>query len=133
MDTNGGGPRARVLVVDDERTICATIAKYLNKIGYIAMAVTSGLEALAAMEEFRPDVIVIDYKMPGLNGLDTIRKIRETPFDGCIIIATASEVELIRHAGENLGVSEFISKPISLDALQTIIERICKKRSSMKP
>lgn len=132
MDADGGG-KARVLVVDDERIICATIAKYLNKIGYDAMAVTSGSEALAIMEEFRPDVVIIDYKMPGLNGLDTIRKIRETRFDGCIVIATASEVELIRGAGENLGVSEFISKPISLDTLRTIIERAGKSEIPPKP
>ncbi len=65
-----------VLIIDDEATLANNIQTYLSRRGYDARAVGSGKHSLATLEEFKPDLVLLDYDLPDIDGLDVLRKIR---------------------------------------------------------
>ena len=66
---------AAILIVDDEVTLAKNIATYLTRAGYEASVAGSGEDGLAQLESFRPEAVLLDYALPGINGLETLKRL----------------------------------------------------------
>ncbi|MBT9168313.1 MAG: Alkaline phosphatase synthesis transcriptional regulatory protein PhoP [Syntrophomonadaceae bacterium] len=125
---------ARILVVDDEETIVELISFNLEKEGFIVDTATDGQEALLKIAARKPDLIVLDWMLPGLDGLDICRRIRQNPetTDIPVIMLTARGEELDRILGLELGASDYVTKPFSPRELAARIKAQLRARQ-IKP
>ena len=103
--------RGSVLVVDDEPTIGEVVSAYLERAGYETRVAADGYEALDAVNERRPDLIVLDLMLPGIDGLEVMRRVRDR--STAIILLTAKGEESDRVIGLRLGADDYVVKPFS--------------------
>ena len=101
-----------ILVVDDEPKIVALARDYLEHAGFAVIAAGDGPAALALARSRRPDLVVLDLGLPGLDGLDVARALRRDS-DVPILVLTARTDEADRIAGLELGADDYVSKPVS--------------------
>lgn len=113
-----------VLLAEDNEANIITLTEFLNGMNYQVIAARNGTEALKRAIEDKPDLILMDIQMPGMDGLETTRKIRAIPeLDGLPIIAlTALAMPDDRERCLNAGVDEYLSKPVSLKKLLAVME-----------
>jgi len=112
-----------VLIVDDEATLTKNIAVFLGRHGYEAETAGSGEEALERLETFRPDVVLLDFHLPGADGLETLKKIRaEHPETRVIMITGHSSVKVAVDAMK-AGAFDYVAKPVVLGELKILLER----------
>lgn len=116
-------PGARILIVDDNRDSAKSLAEVLTLSGNETFVVHDGEEAVAAAEQQRPDVILLDIGLPKLNGFDACRRIRENPWaDGVLIIAlTGWGQEEYRRKSAEAGFDRHLVKPVDLGKLMTLL------------
>ncbi len=117
--------KGTVLVVDDEAPILLVASEILSYLGYEVLTSPSGEAAVNRLKEgARPDVVLLDIVMPGMNGVQTLRKLREIEPGIPILISTGYSD---RQAAESLteeGVDGFVNKPYHIETLAKQIERI---------
>lgn len=113
--------RGRILVVDDEEDLCRLFMRSLALEGFEVAAARSGREALALVEQESPDLIILDLVMPEMDGLETLRRMRERGVRARVVILTAYATAQRAREALALGVREFISKPFDLDRLLRIV------------
>jgi two-component system, OmpR family, alkaline phosphatase synthesis response regulator PhoP len=101
-----------ILVVDDERRIAEIVKDYLERAGYQVALAWNGADALALARARRPDLIVLDLGLPGMDGLDVTRKLR-TASNVPIIMLTARVEESDKLIGLELGADDYVTKPFS--------------------
>jgi len=106
-------PSATVLVVDDNRDAVDIIARLLAQHGLTALRAYSGQECLDLVHSCAVDVIVLDVMMPGMDGLEVCRHLKQAAPTPPIILLTAKDDMATRSAGMALGVSEFVVKPVN--------------------
>ena len=106
-------PSATVLVVDDNRDAVDIIARLLAQHGLTALRAYSGQECLDLVRSHAVDVIVLDVMMPGMDGLEVCRHLKQAAPTPPIILLTAKDDIPTRSAGMILGVSEFVVKPVN--------------------
>ncbi|MBI3989305.1 MAG: response regulator [candidate division NC10 bacterium] len=117
-----GKRRGTIMVVDDRPEVRLFFEEALSLEGFTVAAVGSGYEALAALEKGRPDVIFLDLKMPGMDGIETLRRIKEKDARARVVIVTAyPDVETAREAMA-LGASDYLGKPCSLALLLQVAD-----------
>jgi two-component system, OmpR family, alkaline phosphatase synthesis response regulator PhoP len=115
-----------VLVVDDEPAIVEIVRDYLTDAGYRVSTARSGDEALRQTRSIRPDLVVLDLGLPGLDGLDVTRTIRRT--SGVpIIILTARSDEADRVVGLELGADDYLVKPFSPRELLARVRAVLRR------
>lgn len=103
---------ARILVVDDDPTVAEVVTGYLRRAGYAVETAADGPAALARAGLVRPDLVVLDLMLPGLDGLEVCRRLRATgPVP--VIMLTARGDEDDRIAGLELGADDYVTKPFS--------------------
>jgi DNA-binding response OmpR family regulator len=119
--------RGSVLVVDDEPTIGEVVARYLEKAGYEARVAEDGLEALDAVAERAPDLIVLDLMLPGLDGLEVMRRVRADDRRSAIILLTAKGDESDRIVGLRLGADDYVVKPFSPAELVARVDAVLRR------
>jgi two-component system response regulator ResD len=106
--------RGSVLVVDDEPTIAEVVARYLERAGYETRVAPDGPAALEAAGERRVDLVVLDLMLPGIDGLEVMRRLRRgTGPAPAIILLTARGEESDRITGLRLGADDYVVKPFS--------------------
>ncbi|MDY6954628.1 MAG: response regulator, partial [Thermodesulfobacteriota bacterium] len=102
----------RVLLVDDEETLVEYISKRLLKQGFTVKATFSGEQALDAAEQRHYDVAVVDLKMPGMDGVETQRRLREIqPFLQCIVLTGHGSIESALESGQE-DAFQYLLKPV---------------------
>ena len=119
---------ARVLLVDDEKDFIDTLASRLEVRGLKVNSATGGREALQQLEDKEFDVIVLDLAMPGMDGLETLKRIKEMDPDAEIIMLSGHGT---LHAGVEamrLGAEEFLEKPVNLNELLEKVFEAKEKR-----
>ncbi|NLE08962.1 MAG: response regulator, partial [Dehalococcoidales bacterium] len=102
----------RVLVVDDDEKTVELVKMYLSRDGYKVFTASNGLEALDSARKNRPDLIVLDLMLPGMNGLDVCRTLREES-DVPIIMLTARSTDDDKLIGLETGADDYVTKPFS--------------------
>jgi CheY-like chemotaxis protein len=117
----------QVLLVDDEEDFRLATSQALHKRGFEVTGVGSGEEAIQTINLSRPDIVLLDLKMPGLNGIETLQRIRATEKTLPVIILTGHGSLHDALAGINLEIVDFIQKPVDIDLLETRIRRFFEK------
>ncbi len=120
--------RGTVLVVDDEPTIAEVVSRYLERAGYEVRSAGDGELALRMVTDQRPDLVVLDLMLPGLNGLEVMRRVRELDRDHvAIILLTAKGEESDRIVGLRLGADDYIVKPFSPTELVARVDAVLRR------
>jgi two-component system, OmpR family, response regulator ResD len=121
-------PRGSVLVVDDEPTIAEVVARYLERAGYRTRVAGDGLEAIAAASAQRPDLVVLDLMLPGIDGLEVMRRLREQDHERiAVILLTAKGEESDRVVGLRLGADDYVVKPFSPAELVARVDAVLRR------
>ena len=116
----------RVLVVDDDKNICELLRLYLEKEGYGVILAHDGEEAVVKFNALKPDIILLDIMLPGIDGWQVCREVRQSS-KVPIIMLTARGDERDELLGFELGVDEYISKPFSPKILVARVEAILRR------
>lgn len=103
---------AKVLVVDDEQSILDLATAYLRQEGYDTYTANDGSSALKAARAFRPDLIVLDIMLPGMDGLEVLNQLRRES-DVYVILLTAKSEETDKVIGLSVGADDYLTKPFS--------------------
>jgi two-component system response regulator ResD len=120
--------RGSVLVVDDEPTIGEVVSRYLDRAGYETRVALDGLSALEKVAERAPDLVVLDLMLPGVEGLEVMRRIRERDRDHtAIILLTAKGEETDRIVGLRLGADDYVVKPFSPGELVARVDAVLRR------
>lgn len=119
---------ANVLLVDDEEQFLAVLSERLETRGLKVNSVTSGEDAIAQVEDKNFDAIVVDLAMPGINGIETMQRIKEKRPDLEIIILTGQATVKTGIEAMKLGAEDFLEKPVDLSVLLKKISSAKHKR-----
>ena len=116
----------RVLAVDDDPEVLAVYQEMLAPRGYDIAVATSGISGLQAIEDFGPDLILLDIKLPGLSGWDFLRMARRTArgSDVPVVVVTGTPMRQSAAPSCNLGASACVTKPFSARDLLLLMERL---------
>lgn len=127
-----------ILVVDDEPTIREVVRKYLERDGYQVVEVADGHQALNYLKTNRPDLIVLDVMLPGVDGLTITRQLRDpagyaalsVDGDVPIILLTARREEMQRIAGLQIGADDYVTKPFSPQELVARVGAVLRRSAA---
>ena len=117
----------RVMVADDDRAIREALVRALQLEGYAAEPASDGLQALAAVRERTPDVLLLDIMMPGLDGLSVCRVLRSERNRVPILMLTARTETSERIAGLDAGADDYLPKPFELDELLARLRALLRR------
>lgn len=113
--------KERILVVDDEVEVCNALKEFLSLREYEVETALDGPTALKMVEDFNPHIVLLDIIMPGMGGLDVLKRIRNINPEIGIIMTTAVVDEEIAKSTIRLGAYDYITKPIDLNHLETVV------------
>jgi len=122
----------RILVIDDDRKITAALRRGLTYNGFEVDVANEGAEGLARARAIKPDLIVLDILMPGLNGLDVTRQLREDS-DVPILMLTARDALEDRVLGLETGADDYLVKPFAFAELLARIRALLRRRQADAP
>ncbi len=116
----------KILVIDDDSGIRSLIRDFLDKKGYNVITASSAEEGLEKFKQERPILILLDIKLPGMDGVVTLKRIREIDEKVGVIMVTGVEDDEVLKEARSLGAYEYIVKPFDLNYLETcVLVRIC--------
>jgi CheY-like chemotaxis protein len=113
---------ARMLIVDDDVAVRDVLAEYFGERGYLITAAATGAEALTAFARERPDVVLLDIRMPGMGGFHVLERMRETSPDVAIIMVTANEDLALARQTLAIGAFDYVAKPFDYEYLHRLVE-----------
>lgn len=103
---------SKILIVDDEPSILNLVSSYLKAEGYEVNIVSDGISALKAVKAFRPDLVILDIMIPGMDGLEVLSHLRRDS-DVYVILLTARTEETDKIIGLSVGADDYVTKPFS--------------------
>jgi len=116
----------KILVVDDEQDICDFVKNFFQERGYEVLTALGGEEALEITKKEKPELVLLDIKMKGMDGIATLKHIKEMNKDQKVIMVTALEDQDKIAEACKLGACEYITKPLMLDYLEQTVEKTLK-------
>ena len=120
--------RTQILIVDDELNIREGLSAYLEDSGYTALAASSGDEALAMIKRAKPDIVLTDLRMPGMDGLELLRRIlAEAPGTAVMVLTAYGTVETAVKAMK-AGAFHYLTKPVNFDELDLAIKKVLNQK-----
>jgi two-component system OmpR family response regulator len=122
-----GAPEARLLVVDDEPNIRELLSASLRYAGFEVATAADGQQALAMADSFRPDLLVLDVMMPGLDGFGVVRRLRQAGRHTPVLFLTARDAAEDKVSGLTLGGDDYVTKPFSLDEVLARIRAVLRR------
>lgn len=117
---------ATILVVDDELPIVELISSYLRNDGFAVHAATDGMAALDLARRVRPDLIVLDLMLPGIDGIELCRRVQQE-FDVYVLMLTARTEEIDKIVGLSVGADDYLTKPFSPRELVMRVKAILRR------
>jgi DNA-binding response OmpR family regulator len=121
-----------IVVVDDERPLVDLVSRYLRREGYEVHAAYDGDEAIEIIGAVEPDVVVLDLMLPGTDGLEVARRVREGG-DPYIVMLTARSDEVDRIVGLRVGADDYVTKPFSPNELVARIQAMLRRPRRAEP
>ena len=119
----------KVLIIDDEIVFSGNMVKLLNTRGYQASAVNGGEEGIRVLEKEAFDVVILDLKMPGMNGIEVLKKIKELNIQAQVILLTGHGCVDTAMEAVRLGAFDYLPKPCEVKELSEMIENTQKNRN----
>jgi two-component system alkaline phosphatase synthesis response regulator PhoP len=127
---------SKILIIDDDRKLTRLIKEYLYKEGFLARIANDGEIGLAEISRFKPDVIILDVMMPGMDGIDLLSKLRPRS-DAYVIMLTAKSEETDKIIGLRVGADDYMTKPFSprelVARIRAAIRRLKIDEENKKP
>jgi DNA-binding response OmpR family regulator len=124
---SANGQTTRLLIVDDEQSICVVLARALGYLGFDVEAVNSGPEALARLAETDYDLMLLDLRMPGMDGMEVMQHVRQSNPELPIIIMTGQGTLESAIAALKLGALDYVLKPVGVPELAAAVEQALHK------
>ena len=121
----------KILLVDDEEKLLRSVTAYLEKEGYTVRQATNGRMALTLVQTFQPDLVVLDIMLPEIDGLEVLRRLRQTS-DVYVIMLTAKADETDKIIGLSLGADDYVTKPFSPRELVARIKATLRRASGLQ-
>lgn len=121
------GETLKILLVDDEDHLQEVLGLLLELDGHQVTTAFSGEQALERAKEKKFDLVITDYKMPGMNGMDVVRSIKKENPDTSVVMITGYPTEDTEKEAQKLGVDEYVAKPFHMDKMREVIRRISYK------
>ena len=118
-----------VLVVDDEANIRQLVSDYLRRDGFEVSEACSGEQALAMLDRSAPDLIILDVRLPGIDGFETLRRIRKT-CDVYVLMLTARSEEADTLIGLEVGADDYVTKPFSPREVVARVRTLLRRRGT---
>lgn len=112
------------MVVDDQPGIRRLVYEVLNQAGYNVTLATNGKEALTKIAVEKPELIILDMKMPGMNGVDFLKELRSNSYDMPVIVITAYSEMNVMNKTWDLGTQYFLQKPFDIFKLYQLVCQI---------
>jgi DNA-binding response OmpR family regulator len=117
----------RILVVDDDPTVSDVVRRYLERAGYDVILAADGPAALGAYAREEPDLVVLDLMLPGMDGLEVCRRLRDASTEVPIVMLTALGEESDRVLGLQLGADDYVTKPFSPRELVLRVQSVLRR------
>src|SRR3984957_20241540 len=126
-------PRPLVLVVEDEAAIATMLRYNLEKQGYRVSEASDGQEALTRIQEQQPDIVLLDWMLPLMSGIEVCRQIRRKPAtrDLPVIMVTARTEDQDAVRGLNTGADDYITKPFNIDSLLARMRALLRRSNAV--
>lgn len=116
-----------LLVVDDQPGLLKLLEELFSGAGLQVVTAQSGKQALALMESIRPRAVLLDLRMPGMDGLETVKYIREKHGELPVVLMTACDEREALTRAEELGVRYYLTKPFDLNEARSLVRELLKK------
>jgi two-component system, OmpR family, response regulator len=123
-------PEARLLVVDDEPNIVELLSASLRFQGFEVETASAGAEAVDKARAFRPDLLVLDVMMPGLDGFGVVQRLRQNGDRTPVLFLTAKDATDDKVRGLTLGADDYVTKPFSLEEVVARIRAVLRRTAS---
>jgi CheY-like chemotaxis protein len=124
-EMTAGHGRCHVLVVDDDLTIRESVTALLEDEGYLVAQAANGLEALACVERQMPKIVLLDLRMPVMDGWEFVGELRTRQL-GVMVVAMTATHDAQRWAQE-IGATSYLGKPFAPEELLALVERLCQR------
>ncbi len=111
-----------MLVVDDEPEVREVLVEYLRGKGFEVLPAGDGEEALRRFVGYHPHIVLLDIQMPGLSGVETLRRIKALRQETCVIMVSGQESEEAARRTLTLGAADYIRKPVDFAYLDSVLE-----------
>jgi DNA-binding response OmpR family regulator len=121
-----------ILLVEDEPSLQETVAYNLRKQGYAVEATANGSVALDLVRKLKPDLILLDIMLPGMDGMEVCKVLRREKFDAPILMLTARDDEIDRVLGLELGADDYITKPFSMRELMARVKAHLRRMETIR-
>ena len=113
----------KLLIVDDEKDICDFVKNFFQERGYEVLTSSSGEEALEVVKRDKPDLVLLDIKMKGMDGIAALKHIKDIDKKIKVVMVTALDDQDRINEACKLGACEYITKPLVLDHLEEAVEK----------
>lgn len=127
--------KTRILVADDDRDILDMVSFILTRAGYTVVGVSDGSEAIASIEANPPELAILDVMMPGLSGIEVLRRVRknEAVKDLTVFLLTVLSSDSDVAAGFAAGASDYVTKPVILSELLQTVQTFLAEKNKQVP
>ncbi|MCP5191076.1 MAG: response regulator, partial [Pseudomonadales bacterium] len=123
-----------ILVVDDEASVVEVVSLYLKRDGFAVRQARDGYQALQALGQRRPALVVLDVMLPGVDGLEIMRRLRDDPAGTVpVIMLTARSQETDRIYGLEMGADDYVTKPFSPAELVARVKAVLRRAQAGTP
>jgi two-component system response regulator TctD len=123
----------RVLLVEDHPDLARWLAGWLEQTGFVVERIERGDDADLALTTNRYDVVVLDLSLPGLDGLDVLKRLRDRGDNTPVLVLTARGAKDDRVRGLNLGADDYLPKPFELDELEARLRALLRRSNAQTP
>jgi DNA-binding response OmpR family regulator len=123
----------RILVVDDDQSVTSVLKRGLTYEGFIVETASSGFEALASARERYPDLVILDIMLPGMDGLEVLRRMRSADPQLPILMLTAKDTPADQVEGLQRGADDYVVKPFTFEVLLARVQALLRRREAERP
>jgi DNA-binding NtrC family response regulator len=120
--TDAAPPKQRIFIVDDEAVIRDLLSRYLRAGGYEVHAAADAQEGLALFKQVRPHLMLLDIRMPGMDGLEVLRRVREADKTVAVVMITGNMDLPVAQEAMRLGACDYITKPFDMAYLNSVVK-----------
>ncbi len=119
--------KLKILIIDDEKEICSLLKEYFEEDGHTVSCSHEGLEGVEKVKSFDPAIILLDMRMPGIDGSEALKKIKELTPSPVLCVSAVIDNKVVEECLQN-GAYAYVFKPINLEDLSATIESVLKAK-----
>ncbi len=118
----------KILTIDDQLLVTYSVQRILSNRGYAVKTASDGLEGIKMFEQFQPDLVIVDYHMPKMNGVEVVEYIRVKRNSKIPILIMSGNTDVtIIEKGFELGIADYLHKPVDLDKLVSAVSSLFER------